>query len=193
MIIVYSMGRVGTTAIAEALNIVPVHYMVCQSGEWAIEPGTVRNPIYQAIVDNDLDIITPIRDPLSRIASAFEFQKRNGGSDDFEEYSIRWTLDWFDDEFIPFTGLDVYSQPFSKDGYKFYQAPVGRVLIIRTELLDSRFPALANQFGRTVVGGMPRLNEPGSYVWPSFSLSLIKTVQESKYAQHFWRDYGNSL
>jgi hypothetical protein len=55
-----------------------------------------------------------------------------------QEFDHQYALNWFDEEFIPMTGIDVYCQAFNKeDGFTFLENDKTSVLCIRTDKLST--------------------------------------------------------
>jgi Putative capsular polysaccharide synthesis protein len=114
----------------------------------------LRNRYAEAGIDR-WDIITSVRDPVAVNLSAFfqtiehwvpNFMVRyesdeitlNGLITLFiENFPHDYPLSWFDDEVLPFFGIDVYAHPFSRDrGYEVIEGERARLLVFRLDKLD---------------------------------------------------------
>jgi hypothetical protein len=105
-------------------------------------------------------VVTAVREPVARSASEF-FQSaaRLGRLSDpattmslFEDFATRQgvphTLRWFDTEFKPSLGVDVYEYPFDPArGYSVIDTPAVRVLVLRQESFDVAAAALREFLG----------------------------------------------
>jgi hypothetical protein len=104
-------------------------------------------------------IVTIVRDPIARAASEFfHSAERFGGIDAstilerFERFvrrnGIPRGVNWFDTEFEPTVGVDVYGHPFDRvNGYDVIEVEQARVLILRQESLAVAPLALARFLG----------------------------------------------
>ena len=102
--------------------------------------------------------MTAVRDPVSRIVSAF-FQTAeqrsvdlDASADDLRTQLIElyWRSgrrDWWTTEFRTATGLDVYASEFSvEQGYAIYEGRRARALLVRTEDLSRVGPGALGEF-----------------------------------------------
>jgi hypothetical protein len=166
IILVYSMGKVGSSSVDVALRkrlphvkIFHVHFL---SDHWLKEilPGLnsffhtnieLGNSVLNFISQNPrkrLKIVTLVREPFMReISDAFENWKglfpdekvidHQFLSDWMDSHSHDYTLNWFDTEFKNFTGFDIYSRPFDKRrGYTIYNLENMDILCIKLERLN---------------------------------------------------------
>ncbi len=103
-------------------------------------------------------IITVVRDPIARaVSDFFQSAERMARSRDpavmrgeLERYArlteIPRALNWFETEFEPVTGIDVYACPFDHSrGYQIIEAPNARVLVLRYESMQIA-PAALREF-----------------------------------------------
>jgi hypothetical protein len=94
-------------------------------------------------------IVTIVRDPIARaISNFFQGGQRFGRLHDpstlvekltmfVRNNGVPRSVNWFDDEFKPSVGVDVYAHPFDgENGYGIIDFPHARVLLLRQESLD---------------------------------------------------------
>jgi Putative capsular polysaccharide synthesis protein len=117
----------------------------------------------------DLKLITLTRDPFaSEVSSLFhnlEVHFPDRAVDSFEPEMLRQRLletksssspgyfvRWFDNELAPFTGIDVYAQPFPKErGWQRFSNDAVELLVLRLEDLDRVFgEALTSFLGQPI-------------------------------------------
>lgn len=154
-----------------------------------------------------IKIISGVRDPFSRSISAyFEQVHYNGGipSDwgfedikkDFEARVDFLAQDrWFMQEFIKFTGIDIYDMPFDNaKGYCELKNGKMNALVYRIDFLNRLSPALSDFCGDRVDlinANDSSDNEVGS-IYSAFKKryrfpkSLAMTILESKSFNHFY-------
>lgn len=167
--LVYSMGKVGSDAVRMTLlkyqPFVKTFHMHFLSDQWKrkVEAigmkynSDIKNYLKTKKYLNDnnekrVKIITLVRDPISRQISEFfqNYDKRgiNLKNTSIEEIivdilkkdRIAFPLNWFDNEFINFTGIDIYKYEFDKEkGYTIIQANNYDVLVIKLEKLNEVF------------------------------------------------------
>jgi hypothetical protein len=111
---------------------------------WAWSGQVLRTRLARDGAASPLPIVTLVRDPIARNVSSFFGRggHRLAATDEelvalfVERFDHDAVLRWFDDDFGPTLGVDVYSTPFpSERGYRIYDAPGARVLVVRTENL----------------------------------------------------------
>jgi hypothetical protein len=181
---------------------------------WRLRERLYAERIYRAYVQpgRPLRVITLVREPVAHNISMF-FQLRSHYIEDpatraawdidehiaifLERYIHSRPLTWFDSEFRPMLGVDVYCQPFSYDrGYaRISRGPVD-VLVLRCELDDDAKARAIGDFlglehfeivrsnvteqksyGRQYAEFKRRISVPGA---------LLEKLYESKYARHFY-------
>lgn len=161
-VLVYTMGKVGSTTVMRAL----------QSVGHAAGRGYAGN-----IQSLDLDFydafVTMVRDPVARnIAQMFETEMA-------ESVDSPTPLTWFSDWLSPILGINVYGSKFPKSkGWKIYD---DRLLVIKTEKLTE---ALAD--------ALTELCGPNEYVVEhratgllKFGPDYIKYLNEAKFDPEF--------
>jgi hypothetical protein len=141
------------------------------------------------------DVVTLVRDPVSRNVSSFfqnlelmfdfwpaEELKRNSAGEIAERlveifldsyvagnFSMEHDADlltWFDDELKPVFGVDVYATPFpTSRGYEIYAGSNSRVLLMRTEDIDRTAQRAFSEFFGIDVVDLKRRNEATNKVY----------------------------
>ncbi|KAB1067020.1 hypothetical protein F6U93_11400 [Tamlana haliotis] len=176
-IIVHTLGKVGSSTIYEELkkispwkNIFHTHFL---SNEWLnvkLKEGNHYESNYKAAkkvfsyLDKNSDkkkyIIALVREPVSREISNFMQNPKDFIEGDIlsesldslknsylQKLNYDYTLNWFDTEFLNYTGFDVYSKPFDKDrGFSIYHHDDFEVLIIKLEKLNECYSGAMKEF-----------------------------------------------
>jgi hypothetical protein len=165
IILVYSMGKVGSTSIYSVLNkrlpatdVFHVHFL---SDYWLKEKlpkldkyfhGNINcgNDILNHIKKNPkkrIKIITLVREPIIRdISDIFEnWRSKYYTIENFditrlshliEENGHEYTLTWFETEFMNYLGFNIYDIPFDQEeGYKIYNLKNVDILCLKLEML----------------------------------------------------------
>jgi len=173
IVLVYQMGKVGSTSIYRALKaeysnrfeLYHTHFLNTnyalelekQREQYGWQPFWVYDQtrmLYQALVErgHPLNIITLVRDPISRNISAY-FNNLHliwGIPDAYEKKSLDelvagfWErethelpIEWIDREFREILGVDIYAHPFPHDrGVQFLQSDNRNFLIMQLGLSD---------------------------------------------------------
>ncbi len=239
-VLVYAPSKTGTTSIGGALRTgdlgrpaLKFHHLSAPALEWtrrmrgeqsAYFRGSDRHmwdadyvrAAIETTPDRQWEVVTAVREPLSRSVSAFfEGAERRGDVDlsvPYREQSIdRLTRlfvanhkihavssHWFASEFKLGTGVDVFSTEFpAEQGFAIYESPRFRVLLIRFEDLPSVGPtAIADFFGWDTPASLPALNsaEGKSYAHLRERFRrealippwLVDSLQSSPVANHFY-------
>lgn len=175
-IVIYQMGKVGSTTIYNALkkngvkNVFIVHRMnpkhiheVNKMRKRRLDVSDIIGiKIKELFIDKGkkVKIITPVREPISRNISAFfqnlEVHTRSKKkkteitdiiNDFFENYPHRTPLDWFDKEWKEVFNIDIYKYDFDKNkGYSIYKYKNFDLLVFKSELLDKDKEKLISDF-----------------------------------------------
>jgi hypothetical protein len=157
-------------------------------------------------------VITTVREPIGQAVSAF-FHGRGlrrapdaaDGSVDaltaelVDEGWIRQPLRWFDREFAPALGIDVFEQPFdSQRAYGVIETPAVRVMVIRQENLAAVPDALGEFLGLGRPVPVPKRNEATGKAYAASYREFLAAVRlpaaardeayGSRYARHFYAD-----
>lgn len=157
-------------------------------------------------------VITPIREPLARnISGFFQTFKRDTGIEMAEHkweiaellalflsrYPHHESLGWFDVDFRPAMGIDVYAQPFPKQRqWQVYAQGSTRVLVYRSDLGREQQLAIVSDFLGHKIKKWIYTNraEDKDYaeLYKEFC-SIVKLpddyiarLSESRYFRHFW-------
>ena len=156
-------------------------------------------------------VISTVREPIAQAVSAFfHASPRRGAVSDastveslaaaiVDEGWIRAPLRWFDREFAPALGIDVYEHPFDTGReYGVIETPSARVLLIRQESLAVAPEALGDFLGLAQPVPVPARNEAttkgyaesyGAFVAAArFPASVCDDAFRSGYARHFYAD-----
>jgi hypothetical protein len=166
ILLVYSMGKVGSSAVYKAIQsalphsmLYHVHFLsknylenlLLQTHSVFHHNITKGKEILQKIEDNPqktITIVTFVRDPIIRDISDL-FQNWNHQFPDIEnvdtseltsvidKHDHHYVLNWFDVEFKGYLGFDIYKYPFNKtDGYQVYEYEGIKILCLKQELLN---------------------------------------------------------
>lgn len=159
-----------------------------------------------------LKIITLMREPVMRdVSDLFENGAEYFQTDDLNKVSEEkilerlakndydYTLNWFENEFNAWTGIDIYSQPFQKEkGYSIWKFPDFDILCIQLEKLDDVIKEAMTEFSGFPFELADKANSSENKstkalyknVVGKFRLSpeKAKAVYESKLVQHFYSE-----
>jgi hypothetical protein len=151
-ILIWTMGKVGTTSIARSLTkaipqlgtVFAVHF---------IDDGTYRSQIlHEKLLQQDrpIKIITLVREPIAKnISSFFQNYRQHTGkpfgedrlsvpelTDLFLRTNFHYNvLNWFDCQIFNYLGIDVYQVPFPRHrGVARFQKDNFDLLILKSEL-----------------------------------------------------------
>lgn len=220
--IVYSMGRSGSTGLFNSLQargefVIFAHslrpeilrqYLLPSAPKWAsrhiIAPGRtariislVRNPV-ECMVSAFGSKLSARCDPVHGYAGvSVEDLSRQFTTRYFDRQRHLEKLHWFDTEFRPTLGIDVYQHPFDKEaGYSRFRAGPYDVLILRTGLPDARKAALVSDFlgvaGLQIGRARVREQQPIGELYRIFKegvtipVGYLVDIVNSKYARHFF-------
>ena len=155
----------------------------------------------------DLDVITPVRDPVARCVSMFGYdvpKELNHESVEVDRLlDFFWSMSahktvfrWFDDEIRPTLGIDVCDHPFpgpnrvltvSRDRWRW--------LVYRLEDIETVTPEIGRFLGVTDFH-IPRVNESKAHVNPvvhrkfmdaiRFPASYLDRMYGSRFVRHFY-------
>jgi hypothetical protein len=156
-------------------------------------------------------VVTTVREPIAQAVSAFFHGGiRRGalhGSSTVESLTTafvdeRWVrapLRWFDREFGPALGIDVFAHDFDPAaGYGVIETAAARVLLLRQENLAEAPAALGAFLGLDHPVAVPARNEASTKDYaPAYRefldnarlpAALLDEAYESRYARHFYAD-----
>ena len=150
-VFVFQMGKVASSSIHSSLRsqypgaVAHAHHIGVSN--WASEL------FYQWYRQgNEIRIISPVRDPISRNVSSFfqkysdyskkEFQRLNLDTekliDDFiRQYPHDTPLTWFDDNIKKYFSIDIYETAFPDEGVAVYKKDNVSLLVFRIDLDDT--------------------------------------------------------
>lgn len=229
-ILIYQMGKVGSSTVERSLKgigrpVVHIHHLnprtraaVRRQHEEKGLPTPAHYRAADAVLRDleqgrQLDVVTLVREPVSRNISAFFQNIRVFGHDPerlgpervaelteqfIERYAHHVPLRWFDDELREMLGIDVYARPFPRSrGHTTLESPRARVLILKSELPDpAKAEALATFLGLASPPPIRRANvgaEKGyREVYAAFLDAIrlpadyLDRMYHSRYARHFY-------
>ncbi len=152
-------------------------------------------------------VVTPVREPIAQAVSAFfHATLRRGVPREpvdrlvarlVDEGWIATALRWFDREFAPALGIDVYDHPFDPaQGHGELAASGARVFLVRLENLEAAGPALGRFLGVHAGLAIEARNEgstreyAGAYAQflaeARVPVSVLDDAYASRYARHFY-------
>lgn len=205
-ILVYQMGRVGSTAVFEALRkrkltVRKIHYMYT-NGEYKKATGNFVDTIKKS--SGIFNVVSLVRNPLTRNLSAVMNKTYLAKNPAYEEvledylhkYNHQWPLIWFDLELNKVFDIDIYSWHFNtEEGYSVYRYGKLNLLVIQNEKINhvarkafKEWYSLSNfsvpPFNQTVGKRLDYANYIKAHA--VFSPQFLDTVYNSKYVQHFY-------
>jgi hypothetical protein len=156
-------------------------------------------------------VITTVREPIAQAVSAFFHGRgmRGGVNEDFtietlaaaivDEGWIRAPLRWFDREFAPALGIDVFAHSFDTDrGHAVIETPSVRVLLMRQENLASAPVVLGEFLGLSQAVAVPIRNQATTKAYAAsyrdfrdqarLPVNVRDEAYGSRYARHFYAD-----
>jgi len=156
-------------------------------------------------------VVTTVREPIAQAVSAFfHGSPRRGLLDDapsvdtlaellVEEGWIRAPLRWFDREFAPALGIDVFAHSFDPDaGFGVIETPTARVLLLRQENLATAPAALAGFLDGEAPVPVAARNQASAKEYGDRYGEFLRDVRVpdpvldevygSRYARHFYAD-----
>lgn len=153
-VLVYQMGKVGSTSISRSLDLtypgisVSTHKFSGGHHSWMVRR------LYRAVTAEGapLDIITLTREPIGRNISAFfeNYERDTGVSYRKSNLTVAQLrdlflanfphdlpLEWFENHIERNFGIDVYAALFPEKGYATYEKGPVRLLVIKSEIPDA--------------------------------------------------------
>lgn len=200
-VVILQMGKVGSTALKDSLNL------YIKDGRNVIHLHRTKDKKKIAELSGNSLYVTPIREPVSRNISGFfqhveklypNLSKMGIGElkrEFITTYNHLVPLVWFDEDFYPITGVDVYQYSFDKE--KKY-ITIGDVLIFDSSLSNGAKEKLLRNFLKN-----PQIKIKNAHVTSERWLGNIYTkfkqevklpieyldwMLNSKYAKHFFTD-----
>lgn len=222
-VIVYQMGKVASSTLEATLNEIPsievfrAHVLnhhgqkrPAQMERRLLESWLVFEHLIQGGIP--AKVITLVREPIGRNISAY-FQNLDKLWDMpqahqhltmeqlvagfFEKFNHQRTLRWFDDEFKPVLGLDIYEHPFNTEsGFQRLTHGPYDILILRMEVSDAvKTQQLGELIGQPDISLVQKnIGESKGYsgVYKEFlrTIQLPKTyvdeMLDHRYTRHFF-------
>lgn len=152
-ILVYQMGKVGSSSVYESL-LNQYRGVVLHSHGFSESYGDPKTQLlYRWVTQHTraLKIISLTREPIGRNISAFfhNFERDTGvpyADSKFSTEELRsiflsnydhdFPLNWFDKTILDNFGIDVFSRPFPSHGFTTYSNANVSVLVMRSEIAD---------------------------------------------------------
>ena len=155
-------------------------------------------------------VITSVREPIGQAVSAFFHGRGLRGTHTAESIEaltaelvddnwIRQPLRWFDREFAPALGIDVFEHGFDPErAFGVIETPAVRVMLVRQESLAAVPDALGAFLGLGRAVPLPKRNEAAGKGYASAYDDFLAAVRlpvavrdlayQSRYARHFYAD-----
>ena len=246
-VIIYQMGKVGSSTIMNSLNNLSIDNIQIHSFENYTDPmypckNKKRNwkqyninfsplklnkqirsfftiKIYRQLLDyyrkkgsKKIKIITLVREPVGREISRFfqnieaityynryilKGEKGKNLQEMYLKYNNKYsTVNYFDEEFFKFTGIDVYNYPFDKEkGFSLIEKDNISLLILKLEKLNDLTPILKSFIGNEKFE-LEKSNETSNKWHYILYKDFIKNyypekehldyIYSSKYIKHFY-------
>lgn len=244
-ILIYQMGRVGSTTIHDELQrqavdarIFHVHYLTKEllkkeeeihrrswkkkkrvGSEHVWQGQYLRRHLSRVDPARKWRVVTLVRDPVARNISDFFLMADREFDIDFASLSSSLTPDlvldelantflerferhdfpltWFEVEFRPALGIDVYATPFSfEQGYQMYENGSFKVLLLRLEDFRDRAESPLREFLGLDALSLRVMNtaaeKPYAAVYKQFIENVklpsayLSRMYDSRYARHFY-------
>jgi hypothetical protein len=154
------------------------------------------------------DVITTVREPVAQAVSAFFHSGRRTGALQnnsdvasltermLAEQWLRMPMRWFEREFLPTLGLDVFAHTFDPSiGFSVIDTPAVRVLLARQENLGGAPEVLRDFLRVSAPVPVARRNEAGAKEYAAAYRSFLRevclpdAVLESAYATPYARHF----
>ena len=211
-VLIYQMGKVGSSSLFDTLSAAHRGYILHAHARSMLSPKLKMLLAMRRLLRLKIYVICPIREAISRNVSAY-FQNLEDFFDQkaldegvareemlksfLERFNHRSSLDWFEDEFEPLFGVDVYSRPFAKqEGWATFSRGSYAVLIYRSDLAhDDQLALISDFLGKHgLAWKMANKSTEKSYgaAYRDFTQHVklpseyLDTLTESHYMQHFW-------
>lgn len=213
-IIVYQMGKVGSSSIRHSLELSGVYPVFHTHSIGPSNQGTfVSRILYNDIIaqGKEAKFISLVREPIGRNISAFfenfkrdtgvSYEKSNFTNQELTElflksYDHSIPLKWFDNNVKDILGIDVYEYPFEEKGILIIQNSNFSLLIIKSETDNYiKEKSIANFLDINdfkVVNANEGMKKTYSKTYQSFlkdvklPKSYIEEMCDSRYFRHFY-------
>lgn len=224
IVLIYTMGKTASNSVYYAvksklpnIKCFAMHYMADESLE--AQEKLLEDSIYKEMhtkharkIDRyikkyprkKVKIITLVRQPLHRdlshifqYKSVYETKTSDGVELDLSNYDFSYAINWFEKEFMEFTGIDVFEHPFDKKrGYTIIRNEKTEILLLRFEDLEKTFGMAMHQFFKVNKWKLPNKNNSEKKYYSEeykrfksdFKLKpeKLESLLKSKYARHFY-------
>jgi len=222
-IVLFQIGKVGSTTIGESLrasgiDVEHAHVMLPESvARRSKGEQRAGSPAYDKAArllklmwsGAQVNVITSVREPIGRnVSLLFEtYSALTGGSkwQDATQDELQRVYEddlphdeplvWFDDEFLPATGVDVYAHEFDAErGWSVVARGSVRVLLIKVEIGDAALGDAISRFlgSKVIIKDACRVNK--HRVYEAFKRRVLvpqRRMEEavaSKYVRHFYTE-----
>lgn len=215
-VFIWSMGKVGSTSVAKALN--DVRSIAVFTSHFMNDPAHPRSQVlYKHLIAPKipLKIISLVRDPISKNVSSFfqNYEKNTGRAYATSDFSLEdlndlffnkyqhhdSPLTWFDNYIKRYTGIDIYSKPFSLEQKGcVYQQDNFELLVMRCDLDDAQKTSQVEAFlnlepnAFSIVSRNVGASKEYSKTYDEFKRHIqfpegyLNTMRHSQYFQHFY-------
>ena len=211
---IFQMGKVGSMSLKSTLSEYLKGEVVHSHSYGRMKTRhqkllTVRKNLHLPI-----DVICPIREPISRNVSAFFQNFKKYTESDFSQHEWEVTkllslflnnfchntcLEWFDHHFRPTFDIDVFAEPFPIERkWNIYRQHSTRALIYRSDLDKEKQLEIISRFLGIKISTWKydniSENKKYSQIYRDFCLSAklpdtyIKLMNDSSFCQHFWSE-----
>lgn len=215
-VFIWSMGKVGSTSIAKALN--SVKGVAVFTSHFMNDPAHPRSQVlYKHLIAPKipLKIISLVRDPIGKNVSSFfqNYEKNTGRAYATSDFSLEALNDlffnkyqhhnspltWFDQYIKRYTGIDVYAKPFPlSEKSCTYQQDDFELLVMRCDLEDAQKTRQVEAFlnlepgAFNIVSRNVGASKEYSKTYDEFKRHIqfpkgyLDRMQQSQYLQHFY-------
>lgn len=209
LVAVYSMGRTGSRSVAGGVEracgrVYHVHQLLDAEQKHAAAPAKDLARSLQLLRDSDglrrpVSFVTLVRDPIACLLSS-QFRKVHGVADPSDSPPVpnelrrkpKLIVHWFEREFEPALGVDVYQHPFDRSaGFATLDTGLHRILLLQSELEDDRKSAIVSDFlGLSVTIDRSGAN-PSELAWRDAYRAWLDVVAVAE--PHLDYAYGSRL
>lgn len=212
-ICIFQAGKVGSSSLRGTLSE-NTDRAVVQAHNWdMLTPKQKVMLRFRRALALPIDVISPIRDPVSRNVSAFfeNFERDTGQKVSDRSWTVEEIADlfvssfashhegiiWFDQYFKPVFGIDVYAEPFPvAEMRKVYRRGRIRALVYRVDLERADQLALVGDFAGLELPDWAYRNISATKdyadIYRRFTESgrlpreYVARMCESRFCRHFW-------
>jgi len=224
-IFICTMGKVGSTSLFRSIKgihsgvVLMDHIFFPDQNKWRLQKKWKLRRLYKWVVENNnpINIISSVREPIGRNISMF-FQCFNAYTGvsfrnacfTNKELKALFLLNFPHDEPLKFfdrtikrsVGIDVFSKPFSKNGYDDYSKGNKRLLVVRVDLDNEIKEQVLSDFlgilGLRLINANLGTDKEYWDLYKEFSRNVrfpefyIEKMTESKYFHHFFGQHESN-